>query len=74
MPLLFDMPLDQLKKYEGRNPKPKDFDAFWDKSLAEMRKINPKVELKPRISRLPTRSAWTCISRASAGRGFMPSC
>jgi hypothetical protein len=36
MPLV-DMPLEKLKHYEGRSPKPKDFDKFWDKSLAEMR-------------------------------------
>ena len=46
MPLLFDMPLEQLKTYQGKNPRPADFDAFWDRGLAEMRKINPKTELK----------------------------
>lgn len=46
MPLLFDMPLEQLKVYKGRNPRPADFDAFWDRGLAEMRRINPKTELK----------------------------
>ena len=46
MPLLFDMPLKQLKKYKGTNPRPADFDKFWDRGLAEMRKINPKTELK----------------------------
>lgn len=46
MPLI-DMPLDQLKEYKGRNPRPDDFDAFWDRSLAEMREIKPQVELKP---------------------------
>jgi len=47
MPLLFDMPLEQLKTYQGRNPRPHDFDAFWDRSLAEMRALNPQVELRP---------------------------
>ena len=47
MPLTFDMPLEQLKKYTGINPKPKDFDAFWDRGLREMRAIDPKVELVP---------------------------
>jgi cephalosporin-C deacetylase len=44
MPLI-DMPLDELKKYQGRNPRPDDFDQYWDKSLTEMRAIDPKVEL-----------------------------
>lgn len=46
MPLL-DMPLDKLLTYQGRNPKPADFDAFWDRSVAEMRAKAPRVELTP---------------------------
>lgn len=41
------MPLSELKKYAGRNPRPADFDAFWDSSLAEMRALDAKVELVP---------------------------
>lgn len=44
MPLI-DLPLDELKKFQGRNPRPADFDRYWDKALAEMRAIDPKVEL-----------------------------
>jgi cephalosporin-C deacetylase len=44
MPLI-DMPLDELKKFQGRTPRPADFDQYWDKALAEMRAIDPKVEL-----------------------------
>lgn len=44
MPLV-DMPLEQLRKYTGRNPRPADFDAYWDKALSEMHSIDPKVEL-----------------------------
>jgi len=47
MPLLFDMPLEKLRVYRGRNPKPRDFDAFWNRSLREMMEIDPKVDLKP---------------------------
>jgi len=47
MPLLFDMPLDKLKAYQGCNPMPDDFNEFWDSSIAEMEAIDPKVELKP---------------------------
>jgi len=46
MPIV-DMPLAQLYAYQGRNPCPPDFDAFWDRSLAEMRAIDPQVELRP---------------------------
>ena len=44
MPLI-DMPLEQLKTYTGRNPRPDDFDAYWERALAEMRDVDPKVEL-----------------------------
>ena len=43
MPLI-DMPLEELYKYKGRNPRPDDFDEFWDNGLAEMRAIDPQVE------------------------------
>ncbi len=46
MPLL-DMPLEKLKEYTGRNPRPADFDSFWDSSLAELDTIDPKAEFKP---------------------------
>lgn len=41
-----DMPLNELKQYQGRNPKPKDFDEFWDTQIAKLDNIDPKVELK----------------------------
>lgn len=46
MPLI-DMPLPQLQEYSGRNPKPENFDAFWDDSLAEMKALDAQVELTP---------------------------
>lgn len=46
MPLI-DMPLEELYQYQGRNPRPDDFDCYWDTALAEMRAIDSKVELKP---------------------------
>ena len=47
MPLMFDMPLEKLETYTGRNPRPDDFDEFWDRRLAEMREIDPQVERVP---------------------------
>jgi len=44
MPLI-DMPLDKLRKYQGRNPKPKDFDNYWNKALREMRSTDPDLKL-----------------------------
>ena len=47
MTLLFDMPMAELEVYSGRNPKPADFDAFWDRSLAELAAVDPAVVLEP---------------------------
>ena len=32
-----DMPIEELKKYMGGNPKPADFDAYWDRALQEQK-------------------------------------
>jgi len=52
MPII-DMPLEQLKVYQGRNPCPPDMDAYWDRALAEMHAVDPKVELKPAAFKVP---------------------
>ena len=46
MPLL-DKPLHELKEYRGINPRPGDFDAYWDKALKELDATKPNVEMKP---------------------------
>lgn len=45
MPLI-DKPLSELMVYQGVNPRPADFDAYWDASLQELDAVDPKVELK----------------------------
>lgn len=45
MPIL-DMPLSELKTYQGSNPCPPDIDAFWDKSIAEMEALGTGFELE----------------------------
>ena len=44
---VFEKPLAELWTYQGRNPRPADFDAYWDSSLAEMAALDPRVELRP---------------------------
>ena len=44
---VFEKPLPELKVYAGTNPRPDDFDAYWDSSLEEMARLDPKVELVP---------------------------
>jgi len=47
MPLTFDFPLEQLKIYQGINPRPDDFDQFWDNGLAEMHSMDAEIEIVP---------------------------
>jgi cephalosporin-C deacetylase len=46
MPLI-DMPLEALKQYEGRNPRPEDFNDYWSRSIAEMKAVDANVEFIP---------------------------
>jgi cephalosporin-C deacetylase len=46
MPLV-DKPLGELRLYRGINPRPDNFDAYWDEALAEMEAVDPKIELRP---------------------------
>src|SRR5687767_2164431 len=46
MPLV-DMPLDRLREYQGRNPRPSDFDDYWARALRELDETDPAVELIP---------------------------
>ena len=42
-----DMSLDKLKVYQGVNPRPADFDEYWDTALAEMNAIDPAPVFTP---------------------------
>jgi len=53
MPLI-DKPIQELERYTGTNPKPADFDAYWDEALAEMYAVDPQVEFVPHPLRCPT--------------------
>jgi cephalosporin-C deacetylase len=45
--MLIDMPLEELKEYQGINTCPEDFDEYWKRALEEMRAVDPQVELVP---------------------------
>jgi cephalosporin-C deacetylase len=47
MPLLFDMPLEELGIYKGTNPRPSDFDSFWKSALKELEYQDPQIEIIP---------------------------
>ena len=42
-----DKPLHELREYQGINPKPADFDDYWNEAMAEMRQVDPQAELRP---------------------------
>lgn len=42
-----DMPMADLEKYAGRNPKPADFDEYWEKAVTEMHALGTDCELIP---------------------------
>lgn len=45
MPHTFDMDWDALQSYMGRNPKPVDHAAYWEKGLSEMMEVDPQLTL-----------------------------
>ena len=55
MPLV-DKPLPELLQYQGRNPRPADFDAYWAEALRELDATDPKPELVPSKSITPRHS------------------
>jgi cephalosporin-C deacetylase len=46
MPAL-DKPLRELQEYRGINPRPGDFDAYWDHALRELDATKPDVKMVP---------------------------
>jgi len=44
---VFEMPLEQMRTYQGTNPRPHDFDQYWDRAIEEMKSLDPQVELIP---------------------------
>ncbi len=44
---VFEMPLEKLKVYQGTNPRPSDFDEYWDRGLSEMREMESDTQIEP---------------------------
>lgn len=49
-----DMSIDKLEQYNGVNPKPKDFNEYWEKALAELKTVDPQVTLTKAKFQTPT--------------------
>jgi cephalosporin-C deacetylase len=45
--MLFDLPLEELKKYRPERSEPRDFDAFWARTLAEARQFPLDARFEP---------------------------
>ncbi len=52
MPIV-DLPLKELYQYQGMNPRPADFDEYWDRSIAEMKALDADVTLTPAAFQAP---------------------
>jgi cephalosporin-C deacetylase len=52
MPII-DMPLEELKRYKGINPRPADFDAYWEQALQELDSVSLVPVLKPSAFQVP---------------------
>lgn len=43
---VFDLPLSELARYPGRNPRPADFDRYWDEALQELGQTPARPQLR----------------------------
>lgn len=50
---IFEMSLEQLYQYEGRNGRPDDFDEYWDRAVGEMEALGTGCERIPAKVALP---------------------
>ncbi|MDR0639195.1 MAG: acetylxylan esterase [Spirochaetaceae bacterium] len=50
--MLVDLRPEELFRWKGLNPRPKDHDAYWERALGELDAVKPEVELKS--------AAFTC--------------
>ncbi|MDR0910963.1 MAG: acetylxylan esterase [Spirochaetaceae bacterium] len=45
--MLLDLPIPELFKWQGINPRPQDHDAYWERALAEMNSLDAQAEFIP---------------------------
>jgi cephalosporin-C deacetylase len=50
---LVDLPLDELRRYTGRNERPDDLDEYWERALSELEATPSDIELRPAPFRAP---------------------
>ena len=40
---MYDMSVDELRKYMGSTPKANDFEEYWERGLQEMRRVEANI-------------------------------
>ncbi|MDR1767167.1 MAG: acetylxylan esterase [Propionibacteriaceae bacterium] len=66
--MLKDMPLEELRRYQGNVAMPDDFDAFWQRTLAESRAAAEPLDLTPVPTRLKTVDVYDLTFPGFAGQ------
>ena len=66
MPLV-DMPLEKLYSYEGRSPRPSDFDEYWASALKELDAVDPEPRFVPSWLQLPNAECFDLFYKSVRG-------
>jgi cephalosporin-C deacetylase len=51
--MLVDLPVPELYAWRGRNPRPADYDTYWERGLREMNATDPAAEWRPAAFETP---------------------
>lgn len=66
MPLI-DMPMEELKHYTGINPRPDDFDVYWEKALKELNGLSLEPVLTPSAFQVPFAESYDLFFTGTGG-------
>ncbi|MHC1787500.1 MAG: acetylxylan esterase [Christensenellales bacterium] len=55
---VFEMPFQEMLRYQGTNPKPADFEAYWQRGLEEMHALGTGCDLVPAAFQAPGVSCY----------------
>lgn len=67
MPARFDMPWEEMLRYEGARACPLDFDAYWERALVELNEVEPKVERRLAAFQMPSVTCYDLYFRGVGG-------
>lgn len=57
MPLI-DLPIEELKCYQGRNPIPKDYEQYWESAIAKMKALEGNVTMTKADFQVPIATCY----------------